>query len=271
MKGIADYEFVDTLGEGNYGWFYLAKRPPRLPVPDELVAVKVLNSAATTRSYSRAVRELQAFAALSSPYLVRLYDAGQDDSVVYYAMEHHPMGSLARPATPLSPRAACAAVADAARAAHALHEVGLVHRDIKPGNVLLTADGGRLSDLGLAHHLSPGQTLTAMGPIRSIEYIDPRVLRGDRVSRASDVWSLGATLHFALAGRGPYPGLAEDDPLLALRSVMKQEPVIGGAVGEAAARVVEKCLAPDPSARYRTALALAEDIASLPEIGQRDG
>jgi serine/threonine protein kinase len=268
MKGIADYEFVDTLGEGNYGWYYLAKRPPRLPVPDEFVAVKVLNSVGTTQGYSRAVRELQAFAALSSPYLVRLYDAGQDDSLVYYAMEHHPMGSLANPANPLSRGAARAAVADAARAAHALHEAGLVHRDIKPGNVLLTAEGGRLSDLGLAHHLSPGQTLTAMSPVRSIQFVDPRVLRGDRVSRASDIWSLGATLHWALAGRGPYLGLAEDDPLLALRAVMKHEPVIDDALSEAEVRVVENCLSPDLSARYRTALALAEDLTSLPEIGQ---
>jgi eukaryotic-like serine/threonine-protein kinase len=261
--GIADYKFARQLGAGSHGVFYLAYPPKRLPVTAEFVAVKVLSGGSSQDVFRWAHRELAAFAAVSSPYLVSLYDAGQQGDEVYYSMEYLPGGSLAMPAEPVGRDRALKAMADAARAAHALHEAGIAHRDIKPGNVLLHPGGAKLADLGLSHVLSPGITITGMGPAGDIDYLDPCLIRGDRPSRASDVFSLGATLHYALAGQGLYGPLPKDDPLLAISRVMSHEPVLAAGLDPDAREVIAWAVAADPKDRPATALQLAERIEDL--------
>ena len=261
--GIADYTFIRPLGAGSHGVFYLAHPPKRLPVAAEFVAVKVLSGSSGEDVFRWAHRELAAFAAVRSPYLVTLYDAGQQGEDVYYSMEYLPGGSVAAPAEPLNRVAALRAMAHAARATHALHEAGLAHRDIKPGNVLLYPDGAKLADLGLSHVLRPGSTITKMGATGEIGYVDPGLIRGDRPSRASDVFSLGATLHYALAGEGLYGPLPDDDPLLAVRRVISRPPFISTRVDPDAQEVIAWAIAPDPAERPATALRLAERIEEL--------
>jgi serine/threonine protein kinase len=217
VQTIADYELIRSLGWGNHGQFFLARKPARLPVDVEFVAVKVFAGRSTADTFRRATRELKAFAAVPSPYIVSLYDAGQHDGVLYYSMEYLERGSLAEPDKPIGQSEAIAAVRDAALAVSALHAVGLVHRDIKPGNIMLHGTGGKLSDLGLAHVVAPGVTVTGMGPVASIEYTDPEQLQGAPAGPATDVWSLGVTLHRVLTGKGIYgEDLPADDGLLAL-------------------------------------------------------
>ena len=139
-----------------------------------------------------------------------------------YAMEYFPLGSLAAPARPLTRDEVLRAVEHAARAVHALHEAGLAHGDVKPGNVMLHEDGGKLSDLGLARVFTAGAALTGMAPETSVEFLDPSLLLGEPPSRATDVWALGATLHRALSGKGLYGELPERQPLLAIRRVQTQ-------------------------------------------------
>jgi serine/threonine protein kinase len=260
---IADYTFVRFLGEGNYGAYYLAVAPPRLPTEAEHVAVKVLTGATGEDALRRMAKELGVFASVQSRHLVTLLDAGQEGSTCYYAMQFYPDGSLAAPAASLSRADVRRAVAEAALGAHALHEAGIVHRDIKPGNVLLAPDGAKLSDLGLAQVLSPGQTMTGMGPIGSVEYMDPDIIRGGRASRASDVWALGVTLHRAVSGRSVYGELPERDSLLALRHVLKTTPRLDPSLSEGEAQVVAACLDPDPARRPATAEAVADRLAAL--------
>jgi serine/threonine protein kinase len=270
--GIADYKFIRRLGAGSHGVFYLARRPERLPVMAEFVAVKVLSGGSSQDVFRWAARELTAFAAVSSPYLVSLYDAGQQGEQLYYSMEYLPGGSLAMPAEPPGRVTSLNAVAHAARAAHALHEGGIAHRDIKPGNVLLHPGGAKLADLGLSHVLSPGITVTKMGSAGDIGYLDPCLIRGDRPSRASDVFSLGATLHYALAGEGLYGALPVDDPLLAMRRIVSHSPVIADGLDRDAREVIAWATAADPARRPATALELAErieELAAAPASGQR--
>ncbi|MEV6525053.1 protein kinase [Longispora sp. NPDC051575] len=241
MRGIADYTFVRPLGSGNHGHYHLALTPARLPVDAEHVAVKVLAGESTTATFRRATRELTAFAAVRSPYLVAPYDAGQQDGIFYYATEYLDGGTLADPVAPAdAPRA----VAHAARAAGALHRAGIVHRDIKPANVLLHAGGAKLSDLGLSHVFTAGVTLTGMGSMASAEYTDPAVLGGEPPRPASDVYSLGVVLHRAVAGVGLYGELPADDGLFVLRRILSTEPVVSPALPGAVAALVRACLGP---------------------------
>ncbi|MEV0567263.1 protein kinase [Dactylosporangium sp. NPDC050588] len=244
MHGIADYEFVRPLGSGNNGQFFLARRPQRLPVDVEYVAVKVLSAESTDTAFRRAVRELTAFSTVQSPHLVAPFDAGQQDGSFYYSMEYFPAGSLAAPAQPVTTAEALRAVADAARAAAALHAAGIVHRDLKPGNVLLHPQGGKLSDLGLAQVFAEGVTITGMGPLDSVEYIDPAVLMGGRSVPATDVWSLGVMLHRVVAGTGVHGDLPAGDGLLALRRVLSVPPQLSDRLPGPVAALVRDCLAP---------------------------
>jgi eukaryotic-like serine/threonine-protein kinase len=261
--GIADYRFVKVLGAGNHGVFYLARRPQRLPADAEFVAVKVLSGASRQDTFRRATRELAAFAAVSSPDLVTLYDAGQQGDDLYYSMEYLPGGSLADPAEPLQRLATLTAVAHAARAAHALHDAGMAHNDIKPGNVLLHAGGGKLADLGLTRLLTPGLTVTGLGSTASVEYIDPALIRGQAPSRASDVFALGATLHRALTGEGLYGELPSDNALVAMRRVLSRPAVISAGLDAAARDVIGSAISPDAALRPPTAWQLAERVQAL--------
>jgi eukaryotic-like serine/threonine-protein kinase len=266
---VADYVVVRQLGEGNHGRYYLARPPARLELAEEFVALKVFGDRVGELAYERGVRELRAFAAVRSPYLVTVYDAVLEDTFAY-AMQYFPLGSLSAPARPLARAEVHRALENAARAAHALHEAGMAHSDIKPANVLLTEGsggstagiGGRLSDLGLARFLAPGATLTSMGRASSVEYVDPDVIGGARPSRRTEIWALGATVHRALAGTGLYGELPDAQPLLAIRKVLGAQPQIDPALRPDEAELVRLCLAPDDG-RLRTAEAVADRLAAL--------
>jgi serine/threonine protein kinase len=259
--GIADYEFVRSLGTGNHGEFFVAKRPARLPVPDEYVAVKVLSGPTSEDVFRRATRELSAFASVRSPYLVQLYDAGQQGEVFYYAMEYLPDGSLGD--KPQERNTAIRAVADASRAVHALHEAGIAHRDIKPRNILLTPSGGKLGDLGLSQVLSPGVTVTRMGSSTAIEYTDPAIIQGAKPSRATDIFSLGATLHRTLTGTGLWGELPEGDAMLSLRKVFTTPPTIAPTLEPAVAQLVAWAIMPNAADRPATAEVFANHLQQL--------
>ncbi len=262
MESIADYEFVRLLGEANYGDFYLAKTPPRLPVDDEFVVVKVATGLASDDAFRRATRELRHFALVSSPKLVTIFDAGRQGSTFYYAMEYLPLGSLGKPARPLTREETRGAVADAADAAHALHEHGIAHRDIKPGNILLHADGAKLSDLGLSQLLSPGLVMTGLGSI-GVEFTDPAILVGGEASRATDIWALGAVLHRALTGFSLYGELPSREPLLLVRAILASSPEPHSSLSAEEADVVRACIAGDPMDRPSTAEEVAKRIRAL--------
>ena len=262
MEQIADYRLLRSLGEGNHGEFFLAERPPRLAGDGEHVAVKVLSGMNIDDALRRMGRELRAFAAISSPYLVALLDAGQDGDRLFYSMEFYSSGSL-RDAPSLGRAERLRAVVHAARAAHALHEGGLAHRGIKPANVLLHEDGARLSDLGLAQALMPGQTVTGVGSIGAVEFLDPGIIRGEPASRSSDIWSLGVTLHWALTGTGIYGELPEAQPLAAVRKVLTSEPELSPSLSDDERAVVAAALAADPGERPATADRYADMVAGL--------
>ncbi len=262
VQGIADYEFIRPLGEANYGTNYLATAPARLNIPDEQVVVKVIAGPTSDDAFRRATRELKHFSVADSDRLVRVFDAGRHGGAFYYAMEYLPLGSLESPNGQLDQSHAIAAVRDAALAAHALHERGIAHRDIKPANILIAADGGRLSDLGLSQLLSPGMMVTGLGQI-GLEFTDPTIMLGASASRASDIWSLGASLHYAMTGHGVHGDLPMGEPLLMVRSILASTPTVSDDVPAAAAELIRSCISSDLAARPKTAADVAERISGL--------
>ena len=263
MQAIADYEFIRLIGESNYGENYLAKPPPRLGIPeDEYVVVKVISGPTSDDAFRRATRELKHFSLARSDKLVPLYDAGRQGGTFYYAMKHLPLGTLQEPAIELTRGHAVRAVADAAEAAHGLHERGIAHRDIKPDNILLREGGGLLSDLGLSQLLSPGLVFTGLGHI-GLEYTDPGILVGGEASRASDIWSLGASLHFALTGSGVYGELPTLEPLLLVRAILSAAPTLSEKLDGASAALIRECVSANVVDRPRTAAEVAERAAEL--------
>jgi len=261
LPRLADYEVVRLIGDGNHGRFYLARPPARLAISDEYVAVKVFAGECTEDDYRRGARELRAFAAVDSPYLATVYDAVLDDGFLY-AMEYFPLGSLASPARPLERSEILRSLEHAARAVDALHEAGLAHGDVKPANVMLTDDGAKLSDLGLARVFNEGAAMTGMAPETSVEYVDPTLLLGEPPSRATDIWGLGATMHRALSGVGLYGEIPHHQPLLAIRKLQSTAPVIDPSLTDHEHATVARCLAP-LGERYETAGRLADAIAVL--------
>lgn len=279
MDGIADYRFVERLGEGNHGTFWLARPPARLGrAGDDLVAVKTLVQQATDQDFARMANELRIYASVDSPHLAPVLDAGHQHGRLYYATTYFIDGSLGSPARPLDQAEVIGSVADAARGAHALHEAGIAHRDIKPANIMLdriasSADGNDgearpplralLGDLGLAQVLNPGQTVTGIGPVGTIEYLAPEQVQGHPASRATDIWALGVTLHRSLTGRGIYPSFPVGSLLEALRHVTGARPAIDTELDQPLVAVIERCLHEDPAGRYPTADELADALVGL--------
>ncbi len=261
MQQIADYDVVQQIGEGSQGSYWLARPPARLGISDEVVAVKTINQAATDAEFRRLVDHLRTYAAVSSRYLHRLYDVGQQGTLLYFAGEYLPSGSLSRPARPFSRVDVLRALADACRGADALHEAGIPHRAVRPGNIVLANDGAKLADVGVSQLLNPGQTITGAAQMGAIEYLAPEVIQGRPASRASDIWALGATLHRVLTGESIFPSLPSDSLVEALRFLLNERPVMGDALRNGERRIIEAAVAADPADRPSTAGELAAAIS----------
>lgn len=263
MDRIGDYVFLRELGRGEHSHVYLARAPRRLGLAADEVAVKVLTLTGTD-GFDALADELGLFASLGAPHLLPMYDVGMDSGVVFYAMRHEPLGSLTAPARDLTRRERLQAVARAARGAHDLHEAGSAHRGISPSNVLLDDAGAVLGEPAVAHLLGHGHTGLGTG-VRAerLELLDPQLMSGRPAGRASDIWSLGVTLHQALTGHGLFPSLVSADPFTAVRIYLRSRPEPGEDLSDGERAVVVTAVQPDPARRQRTAREFAEAVEAL--------
>jgi serine/threonine-protein kinase len=260
---VADYVLLRELGRGPHSSVYLARTPLRLGLGTDQVAVKVF-TATGTDGFDAVAEELTVFAALGCPQLLAMYDVGIDDARVFCAMRHEPLGSLAAPARQLSRREQLLAVARAARGAHALHEAGLAHRGIGPTNVVLGSAGAVLAEPAVGRLLTAGSTLSPAGSgAGRLELVAPELMAGRPAGRATDIWSLGVTLHLVLTGHGLFPALASADPFTAVRMYLRSRPEPGDDLADDERAVVATAVQPDPERRYRTAADLAQAIEEL--------
>src|SRR5215208_1592124 len=202
---VSGYRIESLLGEGATGAVYLAR-----DTEGRAVALKVLDPAvaADARFRERFLRESRVAALLEHPNLVPVLDAGEDGGLFYIAMEWVDgvdLRTLLRRDGPLEPERAVALVADVAAALDVAHAAGLVHRDVKPANILVAGDQARLCDFGLAKHTAGAESLTAERMlVGTLAYIAPEQIEGAGVDGRSDVYSLGCVLYECLTGEPPF-------------------------------------------------------------------
>ena len=206
---LGPYIVTDWIGQGGMGRVYKAMHQ----VMGRVCAVKVLPlERATQEARQNFLREIRMQAALDCPYLVRAFDAGQDGNVHYLVTEFVPgmdLRRLVKSQGALPVPQAARIIMQAALGLDYAHSKGLVHRDVKPGNILVTPEGeAKVSDVGLAGFSSDLMNDPRAGKIvGTTDYLSPEQIRTPlEIQPASDIYSLGCTLYYALCGKVPFPG-----------------------------------------------------------------
>jgi beta-lactam-binding protein with PASTA domain len=258
------YRIVQPLGNGGMAEVYLAHDD----ILDRDVALKVMSGryAGDDEFVERFKREAQSAAALSHPNIVSIFDRGaSEDGTYYIAMEYLPGGTLKDRITKrgaLPPRTAAAVALQIAEALCAAHERGVIHRDIKPHNILITESGDvKVTDFGIARAAS-SSTMTRTGSILgTAHYISPEQAMGEPVGPASDLYSLGVVLYEMLTGELPFD--AETPLGIAMKHVsgyLRPPKEVNPQVPEGINAITVRLLAKDPLDRYTSDAELIEDL-----------
>src|SRR5205809_7054534 len=262
---FGDYELLEEIGRGGQGVVYRA-RQKSLNRP---VALKVigLGQWAAKVHLKRFRLEAEAAARLDHPCIVPIHEVGERESCCYFSMnlvEGSQLDEVVK-RKPMPLRRAAELIAKLARAVHYAHEHGILHRDIKPGNVLLDAKGEpHLTDFGLARLVETESTVThTMEVLGTPSYTAPEQAQGDNaaVSNATDIYGLGAVLYQLLTGHPPFAaGTTYETVRLVFYSDPPRPRPFNRKIDRDLATICLKCLDKDPMRRYVSALALAEDL-----------
>jgi len=259
---IPGYEIERELGDGAMAVVYLATQRSL----ERKVALKVMAAAlANDASFcERFLREGKTLARLSHPHTVTIYDIGNVGSLYYMAMEYLPNGTLKeRIAAGLSPEQGLVWLRQIASALGYAHAQGLVHRDVKPANILFRADGGAvLSDFGIAKALDDRTQFTQAGfAVGTPSYMSPEQARGQEIDGRADLYALGVVLYEILTGQLPYVGTDSLSTALAhITQPLPELPIAQGRYQE----ILTRLLAKDPNDRYPDAAALIAALDRLP-------
>src|SRR5437764_5563495 len=262
---FGDYELQREVGRGAQGVVFRARQKSL----NRTVALKIiaLGHWASTTHLKRFRLEAEAAAGLNHPSIVPIHEIGERDGCCYFSMnfvEGKALDEVAK-REPISTRRAVQLVAKLARTVHYAHERGILHRDIKPGNILLDGQGEpHLTDFGLARLVEAESTVTrTKEALGTPSYMAPEQARGDNagLTRAADIYSLGAVFYHLLTNRPPFLGATPYETVrLLLETEPRQPRLLNPKVDRDLSTICLKCLEKDPQRRYASALDLAEDL-----------
>jgi len=265
LMDFGDYELLEQIGRGGQGVVFRARQKSL----NRIVALKVigLGNWATEAHLKRFRLEAEAAARLEHPGIVPIHEVGERDGSCYFSMKFVEGGQLdtvvRREAMP--PRRAAELIAKVARTVHYAHEHGILHRDIKPGNILLDRKGEpHLTDFGLARLVESESTVTrTMEVLGTPSYMAPEQAAGNNaaIGSATDVYGLGAVLYQLLTGQPPFAGGTTYETIRLLCDTEPRNPrILNPKINRDLSTICLKCLEKDPKRRYSSALALAEDL-----------
>jgi TolB-like protein/Tfp pilus assembly protein PilF/predicted Ser/Thr protein kinase len=262
---LGDYELLEEVGRGGQGVVFRARQKSL----NRTVALKVISLGqwASEAHVKRFRREAEAAASLDHHGIVPIHEVGERDGSCYFSMQFVEGGQLDEVVerAPISVRQSAELVAKVARTVHYAHEHGILHRDIKPGNILLDKNGEpHLTDFGLARLLDTQSSVTrTIDVLGTPSYMAPEQAAGEttKLSKATDVYGLGAVLYQLLTGQPPFAGGTTYETIRLLRDTEPRSPrMLNPKIDRDLSTICLKCLEKDPQRRYSSALALAEDL-----------
>jgi serine/threonine protein kinase/Flp pilus assembly protein TadD len=265
LGDFGDYELLEEIGRGGQGVVYRAHQKSL----NRTVALKVIGLGywATQAHLKRFRREAEAAARLEHPGIVPIHEVGEREGSCYFSMKFIDGGQLDEVVKrqSISFRNAVELMAKVARTVHYAHEHGILHRDIKPGNILVDAKGEpHLTDFGLARLLETKSTVThTMDLLGTPSYMAPEQASGrnEQLTSATDVYGLGAVLYQLLTDHLPFAGGTTYETIKLLLDTEPRQPRLWNPkIGRELSTICLKCLEKDPKRRYCSALALAEDL-----------
>src|SRR5436309_3405097 len=262
---LGDYELLEEVGRGGQGVVFRARQKSL----NRTVALKVISLGqwASKAHLKRFRLEAEAAARLEHPGIVPIHDVGERDGSCYFSMKFVEGGQLDEVTRrePMPLRRAVESIAKVARTVHYAHEHGILHRDIKPGNILLDVEGEPLlADFGLARLVESESTVTRTREVMGTpSYMAPEqaIANNAAVSSATDVYGLGAVFYQLLTDHPPFAGGTSYETVrLVLETEPRQPRLSNPKIDRELSTICLKCLEKDPKRRYSSALALAEDL-----------